>query len=150
MPLNPEMRASDSDRDRVAESLREHCAQGRITMDELQERLEAVYAARTVGDLQQVTADLPEEDLYELPVPAAQRARYEPVKRPSGDLYQKGARAMWATWATVSAINFTIWLILAATGNLVHPWWIWVAGPWGAVLLIGTILGPKGDGPRRS
>lgn len=150
MPLNPEMRASDSDRDRVAESLREHTAQGRITVDELQERLETVYAARTVGDLQQVTADLPEQDLYELPVPAAKRAGSAPAKRSSGDLYQRGARAAWATWASVSAINFTIWAIIALTGNLVYPWWVWVAGPWGAVLLIGTLLGPKGDGPRRS
>lgn len=72
MAPNPDIRASDADRDRVAASLREHCALGRITMDELQERLESVYAARTLGQLQEVTSDLPEEDLYQLPVPASQ------------------------------------------------------------------------------
>jgi hypothetical protein len=54
----------------VAEALREHCAQGRITMQELDERLDAVYRAKTLGDLQDVLADLPEDDLYQLPVPA--------------------------------------------------------------------------------
>jgi hypothetical protein len=145
MPPNPEMRASDADRDRVASTLREHCAQGRITMDELQERLDATYEARTIGQLQDVTSDLPEEDLHELPVPATQRTSYVPAtKAPSGaQLYSAGTKAMWATWATVGGINFTVWMIIALTGNLVYPWWVWVAGPWGIVLLIATIFGPK-------
>ncbi|GAA4073839.1 DUF1707 domain-containing protein [Actinomadura miaoliensis] len=141
MPPNPDIRASDADRDRVAELLREHCAQGRITVDELNERLETVYASRTLGQLQEVTADLPEEDLYELPVPASQRATVEPV-RGRGVLERRG-REVWATWAVVSAVNLGIWLILAVTGTMVYPWWIWVAGPWGAVLLIGTVLGTR-------
>ncbi len=49
MAPNPDVRASDADRDRVAASLREHCALGRITMDELQERLDSVYEAKTSG-----------------------------------------------------------------------------------------------------
>ena len=69
MSFNPEVRASDRDRDRVAEALKEHCAQGRLTMDELTERLDAVYTAKTLGDLQVLVNDLPEVD-YELPVPA--------------------------------------------------------------------------------
>jgi uncharacterized protein DUF1707 len=141
MPVNPEMRASDGDRDRVAESLREHCAVGRITVDELEERLEAVYAARTIGDLDRVTADLPEEDLYELPVPARQRAGAVPAKRASGELVRSAGNAAWATWAVVSGINLAVWAVMALTGNLVYPWWIWVAGPWGAVLVLGTVLG---------
>lgn len=143
MPPNPDIRASDADRDRVAGVLREHCAQGRITMDELRERLDATYEAKTVGQLQKITADLPEEDLHELPVPAAQRTTPAPAGRPrvSPDLYGKGRLALWGTWAAVSGINLAIWLILAVTGTVVYPWWIWVAGPWGAVLLISTLLG---------
>ncbi|WP_242614426.1 DUF1707 SHOCT-like domain-containing protein [Actinomadura roseirufa] len=140
------MRASDADRDRVAVSLREHCAEGRITMDELQERLESAYAAKTLGDLQAVTADLPEEDLHELPVPAAQRhtsGAPVPVRRSPGQLYRWGARAMWGTWALVSGINLTVWMIMALTGHVVYPWWLWVAGPWGAVILAGSLLGPR-------
>ncbi|SNS28640.1 protein of unknown function [Actinomadura meyerae] len=144
MAPNPDIRASDADRDRVASSLREHCALGRITMDELQERLESVYAARTFGELQEVTSDLPEEDLYQLPVPAAQPKSTASVAKPSsGDLASRGTWAMWGAWATVSAINFTVWLILLVTTGAVYPWWIWVAGPWGAILLMRTIFGGR-------
>lgn len=54
-----ELRASDSDRERVADLLREAAAQGRIDMDELDERIEAVYAAKTYGELVPITRDLP-------------------------------------------------------------------------------------------
>lgn len=143
MALNPEMRASDADRDRVAATLREHCAQGRITIDELNERLEGVYRARTVGELRRLTGDLPEEDLYELPVPASRRAT--PARRPSEALYRKGIRAGWASYATVNLVCFTIWLITAVTSGAWYPWWLWVAGPWGALLLAGQIFGPRDD-----
>lgn len=143
MPPNPDFRASDADRDRVASALREHCGEGRISIDELEERLEAVYAAKTLGDLQRVTADLPEEDLYQLPVPASQPKAAPPVVRSAGELTRAGARAAWASWATVSAICFTIWAIVALTGGGLYPWWLWVAGPWGAVLAVGTVLGPR-------
>jgi len=54
-----ELRASDTDRERVAEVLRDAAGQGRIDMDELEERLEAVYSAKTYGDLVPITRDLP-------------------------------------------------------------------------------------------
>jgi hypothetical protein len=53
------MRASDADRERVAQVLHGALAEGRITMDELEERLTTVYAAKTLGDLAPVTTDLP-------------------------------------------------------------------------------------------
>ncbi|MBZ4018221.1 DUF1707 SHOCT-like domain-containing protein [Streptomyces purpurogeneiscleroticus] len=55
----PELRASDADRDRVAEVLRDALAEGRLGMEEFDERLEAAYAARTYGELVPLTADLP-------------------------------------------------------------------------------------------
>lgn len=57
-----DLRASDVDRERVADVLRNAAGHGRITMDELEERLEAVYAARTYGELVPITRDLPVED----------------------------------------------------------------------------------------
>jgi DUF1707 SHOCT-like domain len=144
MPPNPEMRASDADRDRVAAALREHCAEGRITMDELHERLEAVYTAKTVGALQDVTADLPETDLYELPVPATRKATMAPARRGSGPLARPGARNSLAVYATVNLITFTVWLVSCiAGGSLLFPWWIFVAGPWGAAILAGLLFGSK-------
>ncbi|RAY15134.1 hypothetical protein DPM19_10425 [Actinomadura craniellae] len=141
MQPNPEMRASDRDRDQVAEALREHCAQGRITLDELQERLESTYAARTLGQLQEITADLPEEDLYALPVPAARRASSVPERRAGGALTHRDAIAAWGTWAGVSLLCFTIWLAVGVTTGAFYPWWLWVAGPWGLVLLATWLRG---------
>ena len=140
MSLNPEMRASDADRDRVAGALREHLALGRLTMDELNERLEATYAARTLGELQQVTRDLPEEDLDYRPIAAHQRARSVPARGGAGIARPRGP---WAAYATVNFVCFTIWLIVAATGGGLYPWFLWVAGPWGAVLLARQVLGHK-------
>ncbi len=55
----PQLRASDADRERVAEILRRAAAEGRLSLDELDERLSAVYAAKTYADLVPVTHDLP-------------------------------------------------------------------------------------------
>lgn len=53
------MRASDADRERVVARLQQHTAAGRLTLDELSDRIAEVYAARTLGDLATVTRDLP-------------------------------------------------------------------------------------------
>lgn len=55
-----ELRASDSDRDRTAEVLRDAFGQGRITVTEMEERLTLVYAAKTYAELEPITRDLPE------------------------------------------------------------------------------------------
>ncbi|WP_329220652.1 DUF1707 domain-containing protein [Streptomyces sp. NBC_01485] len=54
-----ELRASDADRDRVADMLREALAEGRLTADEHAERVEGVLAAKTVGELEVFVRDLP-------------------------------------------------------------------------------------------
>ncbi len=53
------LRASDADRDRVAERIREAFAEGRLDPEEHHERVELVYRARTLGDLAPLVADLP-------------------------------------------------------------------------------------------
>jgi Domain of unknown function (DUF1707) len=53
------LRASDEDRERAAEEIREHYASGRLNDDELSSRLSAAYGAQTRGELQAVRADLP-------------------------------------------------------------------------------------------
>ncbi|GGJ17852.1 DUF1707 SHOCT-like domain-containing protein [Streptomyces brasiliensis] len=55
----PELRASDADRERVAEVLRDALTEGRLDMEEFEERLEATYKARTYGELTPLTRDLP-------------------------------------------------------------------------------------------
>lgn len=53
------LRISDADRHRVAEVLREAAGEGRLDLDELDERLEAAYAAKIYADLVPIVADLP-------------------------------------------------------------------------------------------
>jgi hypothetical protein len=64
-----DLRASDEERDHVAGILAEALALGRLTQEEHTERLEAVYAARTRGQLVPLTADLPEAGETTQPAP---------------------------------------------------------------------------------
>ena len=59
MVEDPSLRAGDADRDAAAAALREAYAQGRITQDELEQRLDGVHAAKTYGELAPITSDLP-------------------------------------------------------------------------------------------
>ena len=56
-----DLRVSDAQRERVAVALREHCAEGRLTLEELSERLDEAYRARTAGELEEVLRELPAE-----------------------------------------------------------------------------------------
>lgn len=144
MMPSPEMRASDGDRDKVAGVLREHYAQGRLTNEEFDERLERLYSSRTYGELARLTSDLPDVDLKRMtPAPAN-----SPQRR---DARRKGVAAMWASWAMASGINWMIWLIIGVTNGLdfPYPWPLWVMGPWGVILLMSTFLGGRGDRPDR-
>lgn len=53
------LRIGDADREAAAAGLREHYATGRLTLDEFQERLDAVFAAKTDSDLARISSDLP-------------------------------------------------------------------------------------------
>jgi DUF1707 SHOCT-like domain len=61
MSADPELRASDAERRRVAELLRIHYLDGRLTQDDFAERVEHALAARTQGELAELTRDLPQE-----------------------------------------------------------------------------------------
>jgi len=53
------LKASDADREQIAERLRKATAEGRLLAEELEERLEATFTARTYGELDAVVSDLP-------------------------------------------------------------------------------------------
>ena len=59
MAGSDDLRVSDEQRERAAADIREHYAAGRLTDDELSERVQAAYSARTEGELKALTADLP-------------------------------------------------------------------------------------------
>ena len=59
MATGPDLRIGDADREAAATSLREHYAQGRLTLDEFNQRLDAVFAATTQSQLNQITRRSP-------------------------------------------------------------------------------------------
>jgi hypothetical protein len=61
-PHPPDLRAADTDREAVADLLREHHVAGRLGSEEFQERLDRCYAAKTYGELDELVADLPREE----------------------------------------------------------------------------------------
>jgi hypothetical protein len=147
-PVPPEARrVSDADRGLVAGQLKKAHAEGRLDLDEFDERTRQVWEARTFGDLAAVTADLPD---VRQPVPwsSAERAPEPPSGRPTAEVARRrrsgGAEVMrvaTGAWFAASLVNFVIWGLVSITAHVVYPWWIWVAGPWGALLLAGYILG---------
>lgn len=140
MSSDPKFRASDADRDRVADQLREHHAVGRLDAEEFRERLDKAFTAKTVGDLDELIADLPAVDTYPLPTASLPRTRRSSVGLPSDAVrgavsrrgqFSRGWAEAWGSWLTVTLVCFVIWGLTGAG----YPWPVWVAGPWGAVLL---------------
>ena len=78
------MRASNADRERVAQILHNAMSEGRITVDELEERLDAVYAAKTLAELEPPVADLPSVSAGTAVQPAATRALDDRIGGPPG------------------------------------------------------------------
>ena len=145
----PHLRAADSDRAAVATVLGEHMAAGRLTVDEYDERLSRAYAARTYGELDQLTVDLP-------PTPRPQAAQPVPHGSPhpvracgpmAGPWNGGGSTAAaWRSWLRTALIVLTIWAITSiASASFIYFWPIWVIGPWGAVLLSRTLTGGIDD-----
>jgi len=144
MAYDPNIRASDTDRDRAAALLREHHAAGRLTPEEFSERLDRAFAAKTVGEIDDLLKDLPGIDLYRLPDAALTRQPRQRQARSSG----RGSgswRAAWGVWLTVTAVCFVIWGLTSAPG---YVWPLWVAGPWGAIMACSWLTVNAGRGGR--
>lgn len=85
-----DLRVSDADRERVAERLRVAAGEGRLTLEELEQRLEAAYRTRTYGELEPLVADLPEEGSTGAAGPVARRGTVE--IRQTGSSIKRGGR----------------------------------------------------------
>lgn len=124
MASNPSIRASDQDRDRTAELLREHHAVGRLDAEEFAERLDRSFRAKTIDELDALTADLPAIDLYPLPTSSLPRVRAFNSGLPSA--YVRGARrsgprgrlrgvsrwtVAWSGYAGLLLICLALWVL---------------------------------------
>jgi hypothetical protein len=93
-----DVRASDAERDAAAAALQEHFVQGRLTLDELQERLNAVLSARTHGQLEETFTDMPRLPPQPI-VPEPDEAPVFPARYAA---------------VAVMIIVMAVWLVLAA------------------------------------
>lgn len=141
MSINPEVRAADADREHVAAVLREHTAEGRLTLDEMLERSDEAYTARTLGDLQRLVADLPEP-----PAPSTASRPVPPARNTHAGAAAQ-LRTRWAIYCSISLLCVVIWLGTSlAAGTVEYFWPVWVVGPWGAALLAKTLGRSAGRG----
>lgn len=144
----PHLRAADADRAAIATQLGDQMSAGRLTVAEYDERLARAYAARTYGELEALTADLPQP----APRPVAARTAHVPGHGASACGWSGGPsrEAAWRNWAVVAVIVLTVWTATAlGSADLPHFWPIWVIGPWGAVLLAQTLGRGRRDDARR-
>jgi Domain of unknown function (DUF1707) len=133
VPGDPRIRASDADRDRVAALLREHHAAGRLTAEEFHDRMDKALEAKTLGELDELLADLPAIDLYRLPYESSRPHHsllpWDPARPASPPKFTPGTVAMGA-WAAVTAALIAIWAVAAVVGGGTwFPWWALVAIP---------------------
>ena len=159
----PELRAGDADRQAAADRLRAAHDEGRLDLHEYDRRLAEAYAAVTYGDLERLFTDLP---------PAGPPARVAPPMAPVRSAVTAAADAaavaraagatvarrsagfplalkiLWTIWASVVAINVTVWLLVSlGAADPVHFWPMWLAVP-GVALGIGTAITLQVRGPR--
>ena len=88
--MDDHIRVSDADRERVTARLRENFAEGRLTPDELDERISAALNAKTFGDLRPLMADLPGS----VPAPPRPAPPPRPVGPPPWVAHRRGPRLM--------------------------------------------------------
>lgn len=113
-----ELRIGDADRERVARILGRHMSDGRLDMEEYEERLETVYAAVTRADLDPVLADMPELNERSIAPATASKA---PVWA------QLAFRLHLIVYLAVSALMVLIWVVAGAGAF----WPIWPVVGWG-------------------
>lgn len=121
MSDHPEVRASDAERKAVVDELTRHCGEGRLTLDETEDRVARAWQARTIGDLRDLLTDLPS------PRKGGPPERLRP---------QRGVSAFQAhlrVYLVVIGFLVAIWVLTDPGG---YFWPIWPALGWGLFLAL--------------
>jgi hypothetical protein len=133
-----DMRASDAEREEVAKRLRVALDEGRLKLDEYLDRMGQAYEAVTRGELAVLEKDLPaaaREEKRAAHPPAVPQAAGVPSRDFEDQL--PPIRVLRTIWLIAVSVNVVVWALVSLTkGSLVYPWPIWVAGPFGVVILI--------------
>jgi hypothetical protein len=127
------LRASDADREELIKELNEHAVAGRLSTDELDERLGAAYAARTTAELAALRRDLPVSDRQSALSHAARRSHL--TRR----LIQETGGAL-----TLFIVSCVVWVASGANGQF-WPIWILLVVLLSAVRTGWALFGPAPD-----
>ncbi|GGK93201.1 DUF1707 SHOCT-like domain-containing protein [Mangrovihabitans endophyticus] len=128
------MRAADADRHKVADQLKVALDEGRLSLNEYDDRVRDAYAARTYEELLTLVADLPKPGLSAAEV----NARREAERKRAARRMPTALAVLWTIWLALAAVNVVVWgLVAVTTDGHVYPWPIWLAVP-GAGLLVVT------------
>lgn len=144
MGTQPSLRIGDRERDAVAAELQEHYAHGRLTLEEFNQRLDAVFAAKTQHDLSRITADLPHIRSASAPLPSSGTGRSPRLAsgpprsgwavgagRPGGASASAGAVSPGGAWTAASPAGDGNW----RSGN-----WSGRSRPRGGFAALATLL----------
>ncbi len=148
MTSRDEFRIGDAERDRAAEMLSEHMAEGRLTQPEFDERLDVAMKAKTAGELEPLFRDLPGPN----PSRPDELARLsEPTRPPANDVAarsqarQEIAPAVDPKWITALSIAVPVAWILAGFAFAffdVRNWMIFIL-PIVLSIVLGKLKGTK-------
>ena len=119
----PDERAGNADRERTADLLGVATGRGHLSVDELDQRLAAVWTATSAGELAALEADLPEA------------VRQEHARRSAAVQARAAARAGLSghlrSYLAVMVLLVGIWLAVGLAGGGWYPWPVWPALGWG-------------------
>jgi hypothetical protein len=114
MAQRARLRASDQDREHVAERLRNATAEGRLVAEELEQRLEVAFSARTYGELDSIVADIPHGSVD---------------RRREGSVRTWAAPALAVAIAMAVVFALIVAVVFIVTGVLA-VWMVWAAIGW--------------------
>jgi uncharacterized protein DUF1707 len=103
---DPNLRAADADRERIAERLRNSHAEGRLDVDEFQQRLQRCFEAKTLGELSELVTDLPREHEQDERRPLAGFPRWR--------------------WRLTPLVPILIGLVVVSAASDHHFFWLWI------------------------
>jgi hypothetical protein len=121
------LRASDAERDAAAGLVRDHYADGRLDVDELRQRLDLVYAARTHGELDRALVDLPRAPV------SGGAGLLGSVRARAAERRRQRWRRGWIRFAWVNAACWSLWvLVVLGTPNhdVMYFWPVVLTVPW--------------------
>ncbi|MEU8815281.1 DUF1707 domain-containing protein [Actinoplanes sp. NPDC048796] len=129
------MRAADADRHKVAEQLKAALDEGRLSLDEYDDRVRSAYGSKTYQELLLLLTDLPRPGLSATEV----RARRDAEQRREARRLPTAMMVLWTIWAALATVNLVVFGLVAATvDGDVYPWPVWLLAP-GAALAAVTV-----------